>query len=426
MSTNLPVALNPEIKLKKHSSIIHYKGNLSSVEHRVLNIFYKCAYDTNNFSSERYYIRISDICKFLNWDSGKYDDIRNALLKLREAGFQWNIFEADTKNPDDWSQAGGTGFISSYNIDRKQGIISFSLSDVLRDLLKNPNIYALIDLRVQNKLKSKYDLILYEYFLEELYRSREKESITRWYSINDIRRMLNVSDDTYALPKKFIHHCIKEPISSINNNTDIEIEIIETMRTGKKIAAFKFKLKFKTEPAEVELKFDVEEEHDDMPEYDIVKELGLFFSNPDTVNKIIESVKNNHPKYYTEIIMANIEYAKKKDKKDSIQSYPAFLRTAIAEDYAGYVKKRELAIQKAQAEKEIAAQKKIDEERRKAEDLEYAEYEKLFDELAQEEKDKYNNACKLQNVLYEKLSPDLQKGLMVTEFIKSQKVRVGK
>ena len=58
---NLPSvikALDPDIQLRKHTATIHFKGSLSTVSHKLLNILYKCAFDTDNFSSEEYYIHI--------------------------------------------------------------------------------------------------------------------------------------------------------------------------------------------------------------------------------------------------------------------------------------------------------------------------------------------------------------------------------
>ena len=168
---NLPSvikALDPDIQLRKHTATIHFKGSLSTVSHKLLNILYKCAFDTDNFSSEEYYIRVSDIVSLIGWQKGKFDDLKDAFINLRDSGFYWNIFRQDRKNKDDWDIFGGSGFIADFMISKYDEVASFSLPSRLRKLLKNPNIYAFIDLKVQKNLKGKYDLIYYEY-LDELY-----------------------------------------------------------------------------------------------------------------------------------------------------------------------------------------------------------------------------------------------------------------
>jgi hypothetical protein len=415
---NLPSvikALDPDIQLRKHTATIHFKGSLSTVSHKLLNILYKCAFDTDNFSSEEYYIRVSDIVSLIGWQKGKFDDLKDAFINLRDSGFYWNIFRQDRKNKDDWDIFGGSGFIADFMISKYDEVASFSLPSRLRKLLKNPNIYAFIDLKVQKNLKGKYDLIYYEYFLDELYRNCQKELITRWYSISDIRRMLNIPEDVYKEFKLLNHHCIKEPISTINEHTNINVVISDVYRIQRKITALQFKVSFKDPQTMSQCSLDLEDtSYFSIPQYDILKELASFFGEQQAA-KILEEVSVDHPDCFAELIQRNIEYSKRQNKKGSVLSLPAFMRKAIQEDYAQYKKSiKEIKVQ----EEKIAEENKIIEKNLKEDFEEQIAYTKMLDDFNSLPTDKKNSvisACKSFNPLFDEL-PDNRKIVTAAEY----------
>jgi hypothetical protein len=410
---NLPAiikSLDPNIHLKKHTATIHFKGSLSIIDHKILNILYKCAYESDNFSNEQYYIRVSDIVSLLGWQKNKYEDIRASFKMLRDSGFYWNIFEQDQKNKEDWEHAGGSGFIADFMITKNTDVASFSIPPLLRQLLKNPNIYAFIDLKVQNKLTGKYDLIYYEYFLDELYRNCKKETITRWYSVPEIRRMLNLSDETYPIFKNFNYCCIKEPVASINEFSNITVEIHETLRAQRKIAAFRFKIQFKDkQPENVQCSMDIDDSTvNDNFHYDVKKELSVFFGEQQAI-KIIEQISFDHPDCYSNLIQSNIEYAKRKSKDGIVQSLPAFMRKAIAEDYAGYllkVKQYNEDIEKKKIEEINKKKKEIEDEKG---NIEFDKIVNEFNSLPDEIKSNIMEQCNSSNPMFKNMPEDLKK-----------------
>ena len=409
---NLPIAvksLDPKIQLKKHSAIIHFKGSLSNVDHKTLNILYKCAFENDNFSSEQYQLKINDIITYLGWKNSKYDDILHTLRKLKEISIEWNIFEQDAKNKKEWKEISNTGFIAEFAISKYSDIVTFSIGPTLRKLLSKPNIYAYIDLSFQKKLKGRYDLILYEYFLEELYRNGQKDIITKWYSINDIRRMLNMTEGSYQEFKQFNRYCIKEPLKSINENTNILAEIADTERFQKRINAFKFKICFKTNAEVIQCTLDLDDTGEtEVQNYDVLSELTLFFGDKAALT-ILEEAKEKYPNFYKELIIKNIEFSKKRASKGTVLSLQAFMRSAIVNDYAKYKvdveKKTKLLsiteVKKQNQSKEVEKQLQLD--------IEYNEVEQEFDSLSDEAKAEILEECSKSNKLFSSLSIDLQK-----------------
>ena len=54
--------------------------------------------------------------------------------------------------------------------------------------------------------------------------------------------MLNIPEDVYKEFKLLNHHCIKEPISTINEHTNINVVISDVYRIQRKITALQFKV----------------------------------------------------------------------------------------------------------------------------------------------------------------------------------------
>jgi hypothetical protein len=344
---NLPIsihALNPDLPLKKHTATIHIEAPFSAVDHKCLNILYKAAYEAAEWSTEFYYVKYSDVAKFLGWKRFVMKDIAETLEKLRVSKIKWNILSQDNKNDEKWDGIGVTGFISSYFVVEEHNVIRFSISPEIKRLIQNPNIFSYIDLEFQKKLKSKYDLILYEVLMDELTRSYLKSNISRWYTINDLRRLYGLSEESYSEPRDFNKFCIREPIKSINENTNIDVEICNTERVKRTIVALQFKVSFKggdISIAEVQtsLAFDTDDNVMDK-QYIAKDELTQICNSEKIADQIIDYVRDKYPGIdHDEMIKENIEYDKKNKEKKKIKSFVGYTRSAIENDYAQYCKK---------------------------------------------------------------------------------------
>ncbi|MDD5672565.1 MAG: replication initiation protein [Chitinivibrionales bacterium] len=414
---NLPINLskiNPEIPFKKHSATIHVQGDLSAVDHKLLNILYKCAYEKDLCKSDFYFLKGSSIADFLGWKGKVKSEIKSSLRTLRTSGIEWNIFAQDKANEDDWTAAGGTGFIAGWLYDEGSDIVRFSLSPEIKRLLSTPNIYAYIDLRVQKKLRGKYELIYYEYFMEEMYRKNSFDIITRWYSINDIRRMLNISEDLYKEFKIFSRDCIKSPINTLNeSNIGISVEIDAFERVNRKIVAVKFHVKStdkNPESVQQRMEFD-DEDLITNSNYNVFNELLSLVTDEKLANTIIKDAKEKYSSYnIDDYIRANIEYAKRAEQRGQIKTtLIAFLRSSIQSDYVNYSGK--LEEHRNNLFKEIERRKREDEEIKiKSEkDTKFKELLDEYDSLSDEIKAKVYEFCVKENKFFETLSSDMKK-----------------
>jgi hypothetical protein len=413
-------ALKPDIPLKKHTAIVHIEADFNATEHKLLNILYKSAFDAQEWGNEYYYVRLTDIKDFLGRMKINNADIEKNLEKLRTAKISWNILGQDQKNKEQWEQlaTGTTGFIASWLLLEDRTGIRFSLSPEIKSMISNPNIYTYIDLQVQKKLTSKYEIILYELLADELNRSRRDDTVTRWYSIGDLLRVFGASPASYlAEMREFNRHCIRGPIDEINGRTDLTVEINDTTKVRNKIIAYRFKVakKGKTDARQEVLDLSEDRAEENIlingKNYDVFDELTQLFNSRDTATKIFNYVKNkHHGKHafdFKDLIIENIEYAKRSEK--SAHNFPGFLRSAIENDYAGY----ETKIRKEAEEVKKADERlKMEEVRRKAEDDAAL---RRREEFEQREKARQENLSKhLERLNVVELPEVLRKSLFIT------------
>jgi len=102
----------------------------------------------------------------------------------------------------------------------------------------------------QAALKSVYARIFYQYFLSKLAFQNNIEIEIEIPKLHKILGLVNEEGKFlkgkkgYAETSQFKRRCIKESKELINNNTELELEIID-IKEGRKLVAFLFKVKFK-------------------------------------------------------------------------------------------------------------------------------------------------------------------------------------
>jgi len=141
----------------KHSSAIQIgssDGDISLVQRKAYNVLLAHAYD-NLPQKTSHRMPISDLCRYLNFDSNNTQHLKTALRGLVRTHVEWNILGADRQQV--WGVA---AMLSEVQI--KQGFCYWEYPSTLRKMLYNPSIYARINLSLQNQISSKHSLILYE------------------------------------------------------------------------------------------------------------------------------------------------------------------------------------------------------------------------------------------------------------------------
>lgn len=172
------------------------------------------------------------------------------MRALRAFEVQWNILNKNNK--EKWGVA---GLLADARI--VEGICRYSFAPQLRMKLYNPIMYTKLNLRLQNRFKGQYALILWEVCFDYFDVDRGQGQ-TPFITLEKFRELMGVESDEYPLFGELNRNVIKPAVNEINDLTDYFVEV-EQKRMGRKVAELKFRIfKVKTLPVEESVLPDVE------------------------------------------------------------------------------------------------------------------------------------------------------------------------
>lgn len=214
--------------VRKSVGAIHIVAEHSLVERKVFNFLLKNAYPELR-TANRHKISISDLAKGIGTTSNNLDVIKDAILGLMSKPVQWNALE------DGESEWAATTGLASAKVSR--GICTYEYSTVLIERLADPEIYSLIDLRVQQMFTSRFALNVYENCQRFL-----AVGSTGWWDLDLFRRIAGATSDSHASFKFLRRDVIDMAIREINEVSDIEISV-EYKKVGRAVSDLRFKVK---------------------------------------------------------------------------------------------------------------------------------------------------------------------------------------
>lgn len=213
-------------ELKKHVAAIHINNKLSLLQHKIANILLLLAYD-DLLIKEEHTVRVGHLAKLAGFDSNDHELLKQSLVALAETSLQWNILNEGKKG--EW---GVSTMLAQAVIDK--GECRYAYSPELRRKLYKPEIYARINLAVQQTFTSGYALKLYE----NCVRYRDVHS-TGWWSVEIFKSLLGIDEDEYRNFKDLNKWVIKPSIVQINGGSDITLDV-EYKRENRKIVKLRF------------------------------------------------------------------------------------------------------------------------------------------------------------------------------------------
>lgn len=198
--------------LKKHVHVIHSSCNYTLVQRKLVNALLFNAY--NNLSNEcAYSIKTKDLCELIGYGSRDIAKLKKSLKGLLSTVVEWNVIDSDNKDNDKWS---ATTLIASAVIQK--GVCRYSYSELMRELLYQPEIYGIIDINLMKKFKSNYGLALYENCIRF-----QNIRQTSWLSLEVFRKLMGVAENKYKVFKDFKKRVIDVAVKEVNELSPIRI-----------------------------------------------------------------------------------------------------------------------------------------------------------------------------------------------------------
>jgi plasmid replication initiation protein len=218
-------------QLKKHVGAIHTSGDLSFLERKLSNILLFHAYD-ELLLKKKHQIPVGILCTMLGWTSVKnLTPLKEALTNLASTPIQFNLRE---DGEDDWEVM---SILSYARI--KGGVCTFKYNEELTERLYNPEIYAMINLRIQKQFEGAYALNLYENCVRYRPNDKKTHGSTGKWSLDLFRSIVGATSDYYDDYRRLKEKIINPSVKQINKVSDIFITP-EIIREGRKVAAIRF------------------------------------------------------------------------------------------------------------------------------------------------------------------------------------------
>ena len=350
----------PQGELKKHVGAVHVKGPLTLLQRKISNVLLLNAYeDLPDAEIFEHQIRLGTLAQAAGFDSNDVQTLREALEALVDVKIKWNIL--DTDGEEEW---GVSTFLAQ--AVTKKGVCRYAYAPDLRRKLYNPEIYARINLSVQERFGSGYALALYE----NCVRFR-RVGTTGWITLERWRDLLGVEEGQYEQFKYLNRDVLKPAVREVNRYSDIRVKM-ETKRESRRIVALKF-----TVSENPQLRLDLE----GRGQGNAAEALeGKTFPDPRELapgpERLLGPLQRRlmafglteaqaldvSTEYDAARIVGNLDYVEAElERGRAVKNVPAFTLAAIRDDF----RPREVEVEKTVAERKKA--KQTAQQKRKAE-----------------------------------------------------------
>ena len=206
----------------KASPAIQIQSKISLLQRRAWNVLLANAYSELQ-TAEIHRVSVVEL-----------DYLKETLEALGACQVKWNLLNKDKK--EKW---GFANLLASAEIEN--GICTYAFAPHLRHQLYNPRIYAKLNLRLQNRFKGQYALVLWEVCFDYFDTDRDQGE-TPLIPLETFRELMGIEADEYQTFKALNQFVIKPAIKEINDLTDYHVEI-EQKRIGRRIGELKFRIK---------------------------------------------------------------------------------------------------------------------------------------------------------------------------------------
>ena len=216
----------------KASPAIQIQSKISLLQRRAWNVLLANAYNDLP-DKDIYSVSMVELAAKLGFNSGNRNYLKEVLRSLVDCTVEWNVLGKDKE--EEWGVA---SLLASARI--KDGLCTYGFAPHLRLKLHNPRIYAKLNLRLQNRFKNQYALVLWEVCFDYFDTDRDQGE-TPFIPLATFKEMIGLEADEYPVFGFLNRDVIKPAIKEINKETDYLVEV-ERKRIGRRIAELKFRI----------------------------------------------------------------------------------------------------------------------------------------------------------------------------------------
>lgn len=308
---------------------------ISLLQHKIYNVWVAFAQATVDAERVRIFefplVEVMELCGYASHNRAVFIDAAKELLDLRveyaslerwappddatgrpQQLDRWRGPAAKAKlAPAKWAAAQLVAFIE---IDSANARMRIEFPEVLRQKILRPDFYRVVDLRKQQLFTSRPGLALYEYVLRFA-----GEKATPWLDWQDYSILLSGGIEPHKTYREF-SKVLQRAVEQVNAHHDTHSVTIEVTKRGRAVAKLRIAISPRTG---VCIRSEME------PDPDIVQSMGAL----GVAAAAARDLARGHTREY---LAAQIAYVVRQQRKGKVQMPGAYLRTAIATNYASY------------------------------------------------------------------------------------------
>lgn len=303
---NLPV-------IRKSNELIEARYKLSIAEQRLI-ILLLSEISPNDEDFKDYELQVSDFARMFGLENcnSMYKEVKDAARELSTRGLNLS-----TENDEIY-----TAWLSYVKYVNGSGVVLLRFDKSLKPyLLQLKSHFTQYDLNNIVCFKSQYSIRLYELLKMDAFKAKNGQ-FERSFKINELRLFFGIEKNDYPLFANLRNRVIDPAISEISGKTDLNIIDVNYGKTGRKVTSVTFVVAIRsTSPAEtLPNELEPTENH---PVIDSLISLGFSL-------KAAEAAKKKHG---IAKLGRNIAYTLMQDKAGAVKNVPAYLKSAITEDW---------------------------------------------------------------------------------------------
>ena len=209
-------------------------GELGLLHRKCYNVALANAYEGLGRGERTFRVPISVVSDWCDFNSNNYQALYDVFEDLRATPVKSIKFDSkEAKKGRRRKRVGGDGLLSSFALI-EGGIVEYSFSEAMAEILHEPEQYIWLSLNAQNKFHSKYELNLFENCIRYIH-----VGSTGFKSVEDWRSLLGATEDYYDDFKNLNRKVIKKATDGVNSKSGILVRP-EVERERRKVKRIKF------------------------------------------------------------------------------------------------------------------------------------------------------------------------------------------
>lgn len=214
-------------------------GSISLQQRKMFSSLIKNALRQDSLEPGRssFEITISALSQDVDLNSNNTEYVKETINSLISTVVNWDYLTQDKRSI--WK---ASGLLAGAELERS--VLRYTFSDQIRGELLNPEIYAMIDMRITRQFRKAHSLALWENVVRY-----EAVGMTARFPLATLRDLIlgqDTSAQSYKLYKQFKSRVLVPCIKEVNEISDHIFELIEH-KVGRSVVALQFRVNRKPE-----------------------------------------------------------------------------------------------------------------------------------------------------------------------------------